>query len=154
MKSFLKIITTIIVLILIIMLFANFSQILNDKKFPDIFGYSYIDLDNSNMEPDYNLNDLILINLDYKKLKANDVIIYESDNKYILKRIINIEENILYVKDNTENPTNDINSNEIVGKVVNKIPHLGFLTTITNKPYGLLGLAVLAIILAFLKHHK
>lgn len=154
MKSFFKIITTIIVLILTLMLFANFTQILNNKNLPNILGYSYINLENSNMEPDYYLNDLILMKLDYQKLRSNDVIVYKNNDKYIIKRVLNIEENILTLKDNTESPINYINSDEIIGKAIGRIPYLGFLPILTNKPYGLLGFAIFAIILAFLKHQK
>lgn len=83
------------------------------------------------MKKTINKNDLVIINRRIDKLKEDDIIAINKENKTIISKIYQIEENnnIIFTKgDNNIYPDNDIYKKEnIEGKFVFKIPFIGFL---------------------------
>lgn len=136
--------TLIIVLVaLSIMLISSKSQLGYD-----IVGYRSYTVLSGSMEPTYYPGDVVIIkNKNRVNLSVNDVVTFKEDDKIITHRISEIIDKGYITKgDNNELEDDNILAEEdIIGKVVFKIPKVGYIIEFLAKPYMI---AVEMIILA------
>ena len=94
------------------------------------------------MKPNINIGDIVIINqkYDHNKLKIDDIIAYEYENKIIIHRLVKIEkvtenEYYYYTKGDANNAIDNyiIHDNMIKGIVKQKIPYLGYPTIWLNE---------------------
>jgi signal peptidase I len=94
------------------------------------------------LKPNINIGDIVIINQKYdnSKLKINDVIAYEYENKIIIHRLVKIEkvtktEYYYYTKGDANNAMDNyiVYENMIKGIVEEKIPYLGYPTIWINR---------------------
>jgi len=84
------------------------------------------------MKKTINKNDIVIITKNIKDLKENDIIVLNKNNETIISRIYQIEgflnKNVFIKGDDNLYPSNEsINEENIEGKVVLKIPLIGYL---------------------------
>lgn len=91
------------------------------------------------MLPEIKVGDMVVVNkLDKDTLEVGDVIQYSKDNYYVIHRIVEIrEENgvVTYITkgDNNNAPdTKPVYADQVVGKVIFRIPYIGWLTLWMN----------------------
>lgn len=108
-----------------------------------LIGFTPYNIETSSMEPDYPPNTLIYVyKIDFEDLKEGDVITYiKSNDSKVTHRITSINSSEKYVKTKGDaNEFEDINvvyEENIVGKVIFKIPYIGklsgLITQMTDK---------------------
>ena len=132
---------------------------------PSVMGYNFYYIVTESMEPDLKVGDIILSKevKDYSDLEVGDVVTYKGEvgtyaNKLITHQIIDIidddPDNLIFITKGT-NPKSsvdpEVSQNQIVSEMVVKVPLLGKLMQLLNKPIGFMLLIVtpLALCLFF-----
>ena len=131
----------ILFIILILVIYAKVKVTFTENKATaNYFGYRIFEIASGSMEPTMKKNDIIIVKVNNKNIKENDVISYIGDNDAVIThRIIKIDKDKLIVKGDANN-TNDspIDRNQIVGKVVKILPQFGIWKRILTEPKTLI----------------
>lgn len=147
MKILRKIISvlTIIIFALALFIIINASIKIRNQQVPNLFGYSYFNVKTESMKPTINVNDFIIVKK-VNNYQVDDIVSFYYDvnndgrKEVVTHQIIDIQGNkvITHGVNNPINKNEEINSSDIIGKVVYKSPFLGKLLSnklITNKFY-------------------
>ena len=167
MKKFFRFFASILSAVIFVLCLISFIIIAISAKnntVASIFNHSLLSILTQSMEPDYKPGDLVVVKkVDVKELKVGDIISFYStasdiEGKPNTHRIIKIEkingEPVFTTKgDNNEIPDADgVKAENIIGKVVMKIPVLGkavrFLQT-TKAAYFLVIMLPILVIFIF-----
>ena len=144
-------------IIILPILIVNLVLIVKTKMYPnkiaDFLGYRPFIVLSGSMETKINIGDLIIVKeVDSKNIKKGDIIAFKKDKIVISHRVVEVHSNDGVLNFTTKGDNNDVidkflvNSNEIQGVFVNKIPGLGNVLLFLGKPMGLL-LVILVIII-------
>lgn len=132
-KIYKKIIYKIIYILLIILIIYNVCYFINNaitsKKYINIFGISLVVMPDKTMTPNIRNNDLAVFKkTTEKKLKINDIILYDNSSYMQVARITNVSEEIVSKSFTTKGDNNYYNDleekqiNDIVGKYLFRVP--------------------------------
>lgn len=93
----------------------------------NIFNYSIFRIETGSMEPNIKIGDLIIVKLT-KNINEGDVIVYEDENKAVIcHRLIKKDKEKLITKGDNNNSEDDpIYIEDVIGKVIKRIPKIGF----------------------------
>lgn len=93
-------------------------NMLNDTEYANFFGYYAHELKENNMEPDYKVNDLIILKEDYS-YNTDDVVLFKYKSIYRLGKIEDVAMDKYVIQDTKETIDEDyqISNEMIVGKV-------------------------------------
>lgn len=106
------------------------------------FKYYAITIGSGSMQPNINIGDIVIINQKYdiSKLKTDDIIAYEYENKIVIHRLVKIEkvtekDYYYYTKGDANNAIDNyvIHEDMIIGKVEQKLPYIGYPTIWLNE---------------------
>ena len=103
------------------------------------FKYYAIAIASGSMEPKVNKGDIVIVNQRAKELKKGDVIAFKQNKIIMVHRIVKIikydGEDLYYTKGDANNKIDDFitEKNMIVGKVVVRLPSIGYPTIWFNK---------------------
>lgn len=155
MKTALKIIKRVVLILLVIILAINlysiFSSKILKKDLVSIFGYSNLKIISGSMEPKIQIGDMIIIKKS-NTYEVNDIVTYREEDYFVTHRIVEIDENGITTKgDNNNKVDNDTITNEdIVGKVVLIIPGLGNIISTFNNPLVLVIIFIVGVVVVTL----
>ena len=97
---------TCIVLVAVINVTMLVQQNFMEKRVPTIFGYSYINVLSSSMEPAVSAGDLVICK-EKDEYEIGDAILFEEQDYLILHRIVDINEKGEFITRGDANPSND-----------------------------------------------
>lgn len=145
LSSIINIISKIILIILIFILGVNiYVAVLEacfNQQFIEVFGYTDAIVISGSMEPQIDVGDMVIIH-EKDSYQIGDIITFiQGDETGVTHRIIGQTDNGFITKGDANN-TEDmavVTSDQIVGKVVKIIPHLG---TIFNAMSSTLGIII------------
>lgn len=158
---------TILIFALSLLIIINVSVAIKNKKVPSLFGYSYMNVLTPSMEPVIKVDDLIIV----KKASNYDVddivsFYYDINNdgiKEVITHQIVSKDNDIATTHGVNNPPSskeEVNANEIIGKVIYKSTFLGRVLSseiVTNKIYILsliIFMLIIFIIFQIIKIYK
>ena len=151
------IIKNLIILIIVLIIALSFKEILGFILHTSV---PIAVVESGSMIPTLEKGDLIVsVGVDPSNLKVGDIILFKSPlnpNIIIVHRIIEIYKNdgaILIKTKGDNNPIADpwiVNGNQVLGKVIFRIPYLGWPSIISNQISWFLPLILLAIILVII----
>ncbi len=148
------IIGKIILILIIVFLLFFIIRATVFKKF-DIFGYRFYIIMSGSMEPDIKTGDMI-ITKESDNYKIGDVIAFKDANFVTAHRIVEIStedgEKVFKTKGDNNNTTdrNLVKSQQIKGKIVNKIPKVGKAVLYLKTHWIILVLLIGIIIIIYL----
>ena len=150
MNRFQSIIEILLRIFLIIVIVINIISIITVKilkyEYPNVFGYSYFEVISESMEPTIKVGDEIFIKLT-NEVEKNDIITFKADGGIITHRLVRIDGNDYITKgDNNDSEDKPITKNDIIGKVVFKIPFLGKIKYVITNYYFICLLIVAYVI--------
>lgn len=158
MKIVKKILSAIPIIIFLLSLFiiVTVSISIKNRKVPSIAGYSYMTVLTQSMEPEIMKNDFIVVK-NTKDVVIGDVIsfYYDINNDGLMEvnthKIIDIVDDVYITHgvNNDEGNNEEVNLDDIVGKVVYKSNFLGkifSLSFINNKNLIFLGIVIFLLI--------
>lgn len=165
LKKINSIINIVFCIIFIPIIFINvcmlFQSFFNQNKVPEFFGYRSFIITSGSMEPILKKGDYIIIkHSNLNKINVGDIITFKQGNTMITHRVVEIvynnENNNLQFR--TKGDYNNVSDSELVtadniqGKYINTVPFLGNIILFIQKPYGLIilfGIPILVILLNF-----
>ena len=129
------IINILTILMIFLILFVGYyliqTKVMN-KKYANICGYTFFEVITGSMSNTINVGDVIIlkINSDYQE---NDIIVYESNQNYITHRVIEINENGVVTKGDSNNVQDEvINQEQVLGKVIKILPNVAKIKNIVT----------------------
>ncbi|MEM3833173.1 MAG: signal peptidase I [Thermoprotei archaeon] len=151
------IIKNLIILVIVLIIAFSFKEILGFILHTSV---PIAVVESGSMSPTLEKGDLIIsVGVNTSNLKVGDIILFKSPlnpNIIIVHRIIEIDNtgNTILIKTKGDNnPIADpwiVNGNQVLGKVILRIPYLGWPSIISNKISWFLPLILLAIVLAII----
>ncbi|MDO5557361.1 MAG: signal peptidase I [Clostridia bacterium] len=144
MKKIKRIINTFFILLLVFVILVNililYYKVINKEPLVRIFGYSILVIVSGSMEPNVNIDDLLLIKKcdDYE---VNDIITYQVGKNLITHRVVEVqeEEDRLVTKGDSNNTSDKpIEKRQVKGKMVFKIKNFGKIVNFIKSPIGIL----------------
>ena len=106
------------------------------------------------MEPTLNINDFVVVKKP-KNIKVDDIISYRDNNSEVIHRVIDIKDDIIITKGDSNNKIdNPISFNKVTGIYVRKIPYLGKIIVFMRKPIVFSAVITLLFILFLIPDKK
>ena len=126
----------------------NFYQLkILRKDYANIFGYTMFEVATGSMSGTIEAEDLIIVELT-NNVKKNDIITFKSNDSFITHRVIEVRDNILITKGDSNNSVdNPINKKQVIGKVIKVIPGVGVWKEVLSTPK--VTIAILATLIIF-----
>ena len=147
----LNILLIIVFAILIIGSYYSIQINVFHNDYANLFGYTFFEVATGSMYPTIEVGDIVIVNIT-KDIKENDIIVYKDEENFITHRIVKKTSEEIITKGDANN-TEDlpIRENVILGKVVNKISHIGIIRKIILSP-KVIGLIVMLIFIIIIGH--
>lgn len=146
-KIFKYIILTSLIVLFIINLILSFEENTH------IFGIYVFNIISESMEPELNVNDLVVVQkCDASQLQKGDIITFKQDEKVISHRILNITKEKETIKFETKGDNNKIPDSEkveaeqVYGKVLFKIKKIGKFIGYIQNARGFINIAIFIVI--------
>lgn len=156
MKKLLKIIDIIVITILVLLILLTITSFIkskrsDNKRLQTVLGFSSSIVITGSMEPNIKPQDLI-ITKEKKKYSVDDRITFYQNNMNVTHRIIDIydKDGVTYyvTKGDANNAQDDpIVFEDIIGKVIIKIPKFGYLKGYLQTPSGIISIMLIAALL-------
>jgi len=160
-KKILKTITLAILGLLLIINLAMFYQTnKNPSEIPYVGNIAIFNVISESMEPEINVNDLIVIQkCEETKIKKRDIITYKKQDGSIvthrIEKIVKGEGQTLYITKGDNNPVEDVEEikyEQIKGKYLFKISGVGKLAQKIQENNGLISIILIILIFIILKN--
>lgn len=158
MKIIKKIGKMIVTIIVVGILFANIYNFILikvlHKDAGTINGYAFLEVISGSMEPTINVGDLVVINMNDKDIKENDIITFVNpDTTLITHRVNEKKDDGFVTKGDANNAVDEeiVIKDNIAGKYVFRIPYLGIIINAFQKPLTLVLILIMGIIICILK---
>lgn len=148
-KYILNVVCVVLFIILVLVIYAKAKiTFSNDKVHANYFGYRIFEVASGSMEPTLKIKDVVLVKVNTKNIKNNDIIVYLGDNDSVIThRVLRMENDTLIVKGDANNTTDaPIKKDQVVGKVVDIYPKLGIWKRIFTEPKTLILIFVTFIL--------
>ncbi len=150
MKKVISYLITVIILFLTTAsVYFLVSSYADKEALPNIFGYCPMIVISGSMEPELDVNQLIIMQkVSPEECKINDIIVYRRNEALIIHRLINKQGNYFITKGDANIDIDAPFAKEYtVGKYVGKIPLLGSLVAFLKTNHGSKCLFITQIIL-------
>ena len=118
--------------------------------------YSYIKIEDNNLNPDYVKNDYILVqHKDDEKIEVGDYVVYLKDTKYpTMKQVTKIEDYLITLDFTNKNEENTINFDQIIAKAKYSNPTLSKVLHIITNPVALIVLLIAVVLIPELTYKR
>ena len=129
-----NILITIVILIILFCLYSFISLKIMQKKYVNIFGYTYFQVATGSMKDYINEGDVVIvkINSDYNE---GDVVTYISGKDFVTHRVIEKNDDYIITKgDNNNTNDNPIDRSLVLGKVIKIIPNVKAIKEVLLSP--------------------
>lgn len=142
-----NIVSKIILILLIILLAVNIYSLVvkstTSQQFTKIFGYTNAVVISGSMEPSINVDDMVIIK-EEDSYQVGDVITFvQGNNTGTTHRIVEKTDNGFITKGDNNNTEDTalVTEDQIIGKVVCVIPHMGNVFNFLSSPIGLFAIS-------------
>lgn len=150
-----NILTGFLLLILALVIYGKCVLLFTDNKYPNYFGYTLFEVASGSMEPTLYINDVILVKINNKNLKLDDIIAFYSEDAIITHRIVFMDGNMLTVKGDNNNTIDvPIEVGQVIGKVVKVFPKFGVWKKIITEPKILVAIFMTLLLFDFALSYK
>ncbi len=125
----------------VVLLFNSYlivMKVIFNNELPKFFGMTQIVIISGSMEPAIKVGDMLVIR-EQKDYRVNDIVSYRSDSSLITHRVISVDGNSLLTKgdgNNVEDPP--IILSQVEGKMLVRIPKLGYVTLFLKTQIGIM----------------
>ncbi len=152
MKKITKIIKYILIAILLVIFLSNFYVMLRSVQspgtHPDVFGYSTAVVVSGSMQPEINVDDLVVIKKQ-KEYQKGDIIAFRGGRSFVTHRIIEETPQGFVTQGDANNTADEqiVKMQDISGEVIYTVKGIGRLVSFLKSPLGLMILFVLGFII-------
>lgn len=145
----LNILIIIFAFILLVSIYNNIQITIFKNDYSSFFGYSLFEVQTGSMSGTIEVGDWIVVK-ETNDIELNDIITYKQGDEFTTHRVIE-KYNDTYVTKGDVNNTKDepITDEEIVGKLVNVLPHFGILRKTLFNPLVVVSLIITLFLISF-----
>lgn len=147
-----NIITAFIILIIVMSLYSMLQYRKNPNKVPSVFGITSMSVLTGSMRPYLQPGDMIVDRVvKPEEIMAGDIITYKVGSSIVTHRVVEVLEDsgkLLFVTRGDVNNTDDgkpITEDQLIGKLIFKIPYGGYVARFIRSPIGLLLIIVIPV---------
>lgn len=156
----LKLIYIILALVIMWNLIKVVKTIINPNENPSVFGIKTFCIISKSMEPEIQINDIVIIKeVEESQINKGDIITFTENRETITHRVINIENRegkLFYTTQGDANNSKDfteITFENIEGKYIGKIPRLGKIVVVLKDKY-VLGISLIVLMSIYVVRQK
>lgn len=132
--------------LLVINLILNFQTKILKKEYSSFFNYSLFEIKTGSMSGKLEIGDWILVKKT-SNLALNDIITYTESGNFITHRVVEIYNDIIVTKGDSNNSKDTpISSNQVVGKVVLILPKLGIFKNVLFNYKVLISILIVFVV--------
>ena len=114
-------------------------RLLMGGSYSYLFGYTYHKVNETNMVPDYNTNDIVILekNTSYQ---SDEVILYKYYGTFRLAKVKDVSAGVYFLEDNTNSVDENykVTDELIIGRVTENIKNFGTIFSIITGPLSIL----------------
>jgi len=144
-----------LLVLLALVVYGRATIIFGSKTYPNYFGYTFFSVASGSMEPTLYIDDVILVKIDNKNIKKNDIITFAKNDEIITHRVLFIDDNTITVKGDHNNTLDSpIERNMIIGKVVKVFPKLSIWQKVITEPKILVAIFITLLLFDFAISYK
>lgn len=151
-KTIFKVIKYILIGILLVVFISNFYVMIksasNPGTHPDVFGYSTAVVVSGSMQPEINVDDLVVIKKQ-KEYSKGDIIAFRGGKSFVTHRIIEETPQGFVTQGDANNTADEalVRKQDISGEVIYTVKGVGRLVSFLKSPLGMMILFVFAFII-------
>ena len=125
--------------ILFVSMYMGFCKLILGIEVPTLFGCASAIIVSGSMEPALQINDWIMAK-SCNTYQVDDIILFKQDEVYITHRIVALHDGVLTTRGDANNipDKKPVRMEQVVGKVVYVIPHVGNWISRVYSPLGIL----------------
>lgn len=143
----LNILVGISVIIVLIVLYSNIEINILKKDYFNFCGYTAFTVKTASMATAIDIDDVVIVKLGSDDLKQGDIISFKQDENIITHRIIEISDNKIITKGDSNNAQDEpINKDKVIGKVINIIHNLGIWKKVLKTKEVLISITITIIL--------
>lgn len=152
MKTIMRIIKWLVLIILLVFMAFNMYSFINirilDNKLNTIGRYAVLQVVSPSMEPTIHVGDIVIIDTKANNYQEKDIVTYEDENGLLVThRIVDIDNYYMVTRgDNNESDDGDISLDAIVGKLVYQSHLLGQIISILQNKIILVLIFIIGIL--------
>lgn len=152
MKTIMRIIKWLVLIILLVFMAFNMYSFINirilDNKLNTIGRYAVLQVVSPSMEPTIHVGDIVIIDTKANNYQEKDIVTYEDENGLLVThRIVDIDNYYMVTRgDNNESDDGDISLDAIVGKLVYQSNLLGQIISILQNKIILVLIFIIGIL--------
>lgn len=161
MKIYMRLMNTIqvimIVLYIIVLSAAAFTYInkyVYHKDYASVLDYSYFPIYDDGMSPYYKTGDIALIYTKDNTYNIGDIICYKYGNKYVVKKIDNIDGLKYTTKGNNDDLVHNINYGSIVGKAKFSLRSMYKIYKVMINPFIIASVLLFSVSISYLNKNS
>lgn len=143
------------VIFLFCIILMNFISIKSEKAF-NIIGFRTYTVLSGSMKPKIDPGDIVMIiNKNKVNLNKNDIITFKEDSTVITHRIVDLEDDGYITKGDNNNSIDafTVNPENVLGKVIFRIPKLGYIVEFLSRPL-IIALEMILVAALIIKENK
>lgn len=161
MKIIGKIVETILNIIILIIIFAliiagtySFQTKIQKKEYANLFGYTAFEVATGSMQPSINIGDVVIVKIN-DTYSIDDIIVFKEDNSFITHRVIDIKENTVITKGDSNNATDkEISKEDVLGKVIKIVPNVSIIRKTLGTPIVIISISITIVLFGFVFSYK
>ncbi len=130
------------------------AKVVGSNQMPMPFGIGVATVQSGSMEPTLHKGDLLFVK-EKTEFNIGDIVVYQSEGILVVHRIVDIEGSIITTKGDANNTSDEPFSSEYIkGKVVFKVPSVGYAVDFLKTPFAILLILAIAILLIELSFRR
>lgn len=152
MKSFVhalgNILLTVVVMILIVYGWVFLEVKLLLKPYPELFGYIFYLQNESDMSPDFEAQDIVIVKKD-DAYKSGDIVLYfdSKDSKYKVHFVVSADDKSIVTKSAEQSVNNvPVSKDNVLGRAVGKVLFMGAIVAFFTNKVTLISIATIGIV--------
>ena len=145
----LNILIIIFAFILLVSIYNNIQITIFKNDYSSFFGYSLFEVQTGSMSGTIEVGDWIVVK-ETNDIELNDIITYKQGDEFTTHRVIEKYNDTYVTKGDVNNPKDEpITDEEIVGKLVNVLPHFGILRKTLFNPLVVVSLIITLFLISY-----
>ena len=120
--------------------FTFLNKLIYSKDYATLFDYTYFPIYDNGMSPKYNEGDIAIVSLKNNNYKVGDIICYKYGNKYVVKKIDNIDGIRYRMVGTNDNIVHNIELGAIVGKSTTSLKSMYKIFKIMINPFVIISI--------------
>lgn len=146
---------TILLFVLFIVIYSFVQMDIQGKEYCNLFDYSIFQIETGSMSGTLEIEDIIIVKLERDNLNRDDIITFRQDGNLVTHRIIEINDDTIITKGDSNTDSDEpITKEDVVGKVIKIFPEIAIWKKVFSDVKVLISLGITILLLILLVAYK